>query len=876
MSELQHYGTPRHSGRYPWGSGNDPGQSGNSLLGRIDELKKQGLTEKQIADHLGYSTTELRAKKTIAKNEKRKADQAMANRLKEKGMSNTAIGERMGINESSVRALLNPEAQAKTQVLDSTADTLKAQVAEKKYVDIGVGVERHMGISDTKLKASVALLKEEGYKVYHVKVEQLGTGNYTSVKVLVPPNTPYSELYKNRDQIKQITSFSDDRGLTFYGLEPPKIIDSKRIHVRYGEEGGASKDGTIEVRRGVDDLSLGNSRYAQVRIAVDGTHYLKGMAHYSDDLPHGVDLVFNTNKSKTDNKLDAMKPLKDDADNPFGSIVRQRHYLDKDGKSQLSAMNIVNEEGDWADWSRTLSSQVLSKQSPLLARRQLGFLQQQKQDSLDEIMALTNPVVKKKLLEAFAGEADSASAHLKAAALPRQRNHVILPIDSLKPTEVYAPNYKNGERVVLIRHPHGGIFEIPELTVNNKHPKAKSIIGDAIDAVGIHSKVAEQLSGADFDGDTVLVIPNNHKSIKNSAPLAGLKDFDPKARYPMYEGMQVLSEKGKQKAMGDISNLITDMTIRGANHEEIARAVRHSMVVIDAEKHKLNYRQSAIDNGIAGLKAKYQGSPRGGASTLISRASSEKRVLARKPRPMSEGGPIDPKTGKKVFVNTGDSWTDKSGKVVYKTLKSTKMLETDDAHSLSSGTVIESIYGNHANALKAMANTARKEAYRTQGITYSPSANKLHAEEVASLKSKLNIALKNAPLERQAQVLANSVYKAKLQANPSMEPDSKKKVKSQALTEARHRTGANKAIINITDGEWKAIQAGAISNNMLNDVLTNADLKRVKELATPRTTLTMTSSKTARAKAMKSAGYSRSEIADALGVSVSMLDRSLK
>ena len=58
------------------------------------------------------------------------------------------------------------------------------------------------------------------------------------------------------------------------------------------------KDGVIEIRSGVDDLSLGDSHYAQVRILVDGNTYLKGMAVYSDDLPDGVDVMFNTNKKK--------------------------------------------------------------------------------------------------------------------------------------------------------------------------------------------------------------------------------------------------------------------------------------------------------------------------------------------------------------------------------------------------------------------------------------------------------------------------------------------------------------------------------------------------------------------------------------------------
>ena len=107
--ELKHYGTPRKSGRYPWGSGDDPEQRHRSFLGYVDKLKKDGLSEVEIAKGLGMKTSELRAKKSIAKAAVRQEDAGYALRLKDKGYSNVAIGEKMGgLNESSVRALLNP------------------------------------------------------------------------------------------------------------------------------------------------------------------------------------------------------------------------------------------------------------------------------------------------------------------------------------------------------------------------------------------------------------------------------------------------------------------------------------------------------------------------------------------------------------------------------------------------------------------------------------------------------------------------------------------------------------------------------------------------------------------------------------------------
>lgn len=869
---LAHYGILRRSGRYPWGSGKTQEARNRDFLAYVEGLRRSGMSNTDIARGLGITTTQLRAASSIAKTEQRQADIAMAQRLKDKGYSNIAIGQRMGINESSVRALLAPGVKDRADILGSTSEMLKREVEEKKYIDIGSGVEAHLGISGTKLSTAVALLQEQGYTVHYVKVPQLGTGKNTTLKVLAKPDTPYSEVFHNRDNIRQIKEFSQDGGRSYLGMQEPLSVSSKRIKVRYAEEGGTDADGVIYVRPGVDDISLGGARYAQVRIAVDGTHYLKGMAMYKDDLPDGVDLVFNTNKNSTGNKLDAMKKMKDDPDNPFGAVVRQRIVKDRNGKDKVvSAMNIVNEEGDWENWSKSLSSQMLSKQSPVLAREQLAMTYERKKREYDEIQALTNPAVKKKLLESFSDDVDSSAVHLKAAALPRQGSHVILPVNSLKETEIYAPNFRDGERVVLIRYPHGGTFEIPELTVNNRQAEAKKLLGQARDAVGINHKVAERLSGADFDGDTVLVIPNNNGRVKTSPALAGLKGFDPQSAYPGYEGMPKMSSRTKQLEMGVVSNLITDMTIQGASPSELARAVRHSMVVIDAEKHGLNYKQSAADNGIAALKAKYQNGERAGAATLISRANSDVRVPERIARRAAKGGPIDKATGKRMYEETGASYVNAKGKVVPKTTRSKRLAETDDANTLSSGTPIEQVYVNHSNRLKSLANEARKAAVGTSPIPWSPSAKATYAKEVASLEAKLDLAIRNRPRERQAQLLANAVVSAKRRADPDMDAAELKKIKFQALTEARSRTGAGKELIDLTDSEWAAIQAGAISNNKLTQILANSDLDRIKTLATPRTALLMSSTATARARSMLASGYTQAEVADALGVSLTTL-----
>jgi hypothetical protein len=923
---LKHYGIRRKSGRYPWGSGEDEYQRSVSFLGMVQDLSKQGMSPVDIAKSFStedtpFTTTDLRATTTIARNAKRAADIAMAQRLKyQKGLSNGAIAERMGLaGESSVRSLLDPSAQARTDQLQDMATMLKQQVDKKGAVDIGVGVERYTGSSRTQFDTAVAMLKSEGYAYHKIQEDQAGSmgANKTVVKVLAKPGTTYKDLVVDKSQIKLLDIVANDEGKN---VEVPPFLsfDSKRLGIRYAEDGGTDADGVIFVRPGVKDTSLGGSHYAQVRVMVDGTHYLKGMAIYKDDLPDGVDLQFNTNKSNTGNKLDALKEVKRDKatgkivdDDPFGSQTKDfntvqnvKDLFSPDGSKRISVMNLVNEEGDWGKWSKNLASQMLSKQQPKLAKEQLGLMYSKKKADFDEISSLTNPAVKKELLKSLYDDLDSSAVHLKAAAMPRQATQVILPVpgNKIKPTEIFAPNFKDGERVVLVRYPHGGVFEIPELTVNNKNPTAVALIGKAAkDAVGIHPKVAEQLSGADFDGDTVLVIPNNSGQIKTKSPLSALKDFNPKEMYGPYDGMTTIdggkyngatkkvdygdkspSGKRKQTEMGKVSNLITDMTIKGANDQEIARAVRHSMVVIDAEKHHLNFTQSAVDNGIAQLKTKYQGGATNGAKTIISRSAREIAVPHRK-----QGYRVDPLTGKRVYNYTGEGYYTqpkvlKNGTVkepvwVPKTTKSKEGNEVDNAFDLIDGVgqPIERVYAEHANKLKALADTSRKEWANTKPLRYSPSAKQVYAPEVSRLNAALNVALKNAPQERQAQLVANAIVRQKRDANPDMDREELKKISGKALVQARQRVGAGKTLIDISDREWEAIQAGAISNEKLEQILRNSDIEKLKALATPREPRVMTDSKQARAEQLLSSGRTAREVADILGVPLSTLTSSV-
>lgn len=896
VEPLMHDGMIHKSGRYPCGSGEHPyqhcrGSHGAEFLDISNKLKAEGLTEKEIANYFGISIRDYRSTRSNAINEARAANQATAIKLKNKGYSNTAIAAKMGVNESTVRSWLNTDRQVKTKRVENVSNMLKDEVANHKYIDVGAGVENRIGISRTTLDNALHSLKDEGYRVDKVWVQQVGTQNKTQMQVLVSGDTTYSELLKNQKDISYPGFYADydsDGVLeTLRTIQEPTSVSSDRVMVNYAENGGSDKDGVIEIRRGLDDISLGGASYAQVRIAVDGTHYLKGMAVYADDLPDGVDIRFNTNKHEgtpliSDTGNCVLKTMKDDPDNPFGaSISRQFTYTDSDGNEQLSPVNIVNEQGDWDTWSKTLSSQFLSKQKPSLIKQQLDLTQADKQSQFEELCALENPVVKGYLLEQFADKCDTSASDLKAMSLPRQSTKVILPLTDIKDNEIYAPTYKNGEKVALVRHPHAGTFEIPVLTVNNRRTEqGKSIIGaDSQDAVGISSTTAAQLSGADFDGDTVIVIPLATADITATSPLKGLADFDPKVSYPKYEGMKVMSEKYKQNEMGRASNLITDMTLQGASESEIARAVRYSMVVIDAVKHELNYKQAYEDNGIASLREKYQSD--GGTSTLISRSNATERIKGVR----SEGIYVDPDTGKrtygynpetgeKVYSTKYETYTNKKGETVERTTKSTRMAEVDDAYILSSGTEVESIYAEYANSLKSLANQARVEAAKAnqERVNYSSEAKKEYASEIESIDNKVSVARQNKPVERKAQLLANARIRSVVSSNPDIkdDADAMKKLKTRSIIQARQAVGTTKRadrIVSLTDREWEAIQSGAISTSKMKQIVENMDSDELKKLSMPKSWNGLSPSKKSRILALRNNGYTLSEIADAVGVS---------
>ena len=936
---LMHYGTPRHSGRYPWGSGKDPYQHTRDMLSRVEELKKSGWEETpaNIMEEFGLTTTQYRAQKGLAVDLRRMDDVARAKSLAADGLGPTAIAKKMSedygvdINESSVRSLLNADREKKMMQAKNTADFIRDQVKEHGLIDIGSGTEIDLNVSKEKLNQAIEILKSEGYVILTGGVPQVtNTGKQTITKVIGPPGTERKDFYDFKNGEVNIHSLQEyitrDGGETYEKkFHYPASLDSKRVKILLADEPGPDgvpgieRDGLIFLRRGVDDLSLGESHYSQVRILVDGNKYLKGMAVYSDNMPDGIDVIFNSNKHKAE---DAYKKIKNDPENPFGSSIKdstqggQYWYTDKDGNKKLGCINKRADEGDWTEWKDKLPAQFLSKQPLQLAKKQLGLAMADKQAEFDDIMSVTNPTIKKHLLNKFADECDSAAVHLQAAALPGQKYHVMIPVPSLKDNEVYAPNYANGTQLALIRYPHGGTFEIPIVTVNNKHADSKKILGtQPTDAICVNKNVADRLSGADFDGDTVMCIPTNDPKgrvkIKSTNELEGLKGFDSKS-YKIPEGDTTTKRmKNTQTEMGKISNLITDMTLLGATENELARAVRHSMVVIDAEKHGLDYKQSEIDNNISGLKKKYQ---EGGASTLVSRSKGEQQVLKRQGSPIvnlkgsKDYDPTRPEGALIYKVADDVSYTVKSvnkrtGEVTtttkYKHQKSTRMGEVDDAYELISkgNTPMERAYADYANGMKGLANKARVESSKAGKIAYSKQANTVYKAEVNSIMGKLSNAERNKPRERQAQIIANAEVSRKVSAvrdkirkeNPTLTEKEinklvnkeidVKKTSQKALSNARTKVGSvsrRDRSIEITDKEWEAIQAGAISENYLNRILNNADIDKLRERATPKTTTKPSQAKINKMKRMAGSNYSLEEIARACGVSVSTVSKYIK
>ena len=970
---LEHYGTPRHSGRYPWGSGENPYQHESAdWLGRVEKLRaRKNMDDKQIARQMGCTINQLRAWESTAKNERKNANITWCKKLAEEGKSIAEIEKITGIKDRTIRNYLTSNRDVKPLQAQATAKFLEEQVEKKGFIDIGKGTEKeivsidgNLGITRNKMAEAIEIMRRDGYTIYtQVKMPQATNSKQRTTRVVackfpddMPDNEKYKALYKAVDEgrIESISEYhSDDAGLTWNAPKPPVSIDSGRVKVVYSEEGGTEKDGVIEIKPGTADLSLGNSHYAQVRIAVDGTHYMKGMAVYGDpkDFPPGIDVLYNSNKHLGKKMIDGdngvLKPMKEDPNhkghidqmNPFGAVIMkggQSDYTDpKTGEVKQSAINKIHTEGDWGEYSKDLPAQFLSKQNKDLIKKQLDYSLQDMKNELNDIMSINNPTIRRYYLDKFADGCDSKAVELKASSLPRQKYQVILPCPSLKDDEVYAPNYRDGEQVALIRFPHAGTFEIPILTVNNKNKEAIRMLGkDPIDAVAINKNNADRLSGADFDGDDVIVIPTgrgNKVKINNTDPLKGLVGYDAKEEYgttvetdkngkKIYinkNGVPIkpMDERTTQIEMGRVTNLITDMTIAGAPAEDIAKAVRHSQTVIDAKKHHLDYKTSEMENDIQSLKVMYQrrldenGELHvGGASTLLSRAKNKKQypetsgqkhynqigkpwydpdlpegalILKKSGRTYEETKPVKDADGNVMYYeDTGKPIKVKTGKIKVATVERPQMAMTNDARDLISAirSDPEILYADYANKLKQMANDARKTMMYTKGLQYNPSAAKEYANEVLTLKEKLNQAYRAKPKEARAQNIANGIINQKIKMDRNLTPKELKKIRQIALDTARAQVGVSrkdKEII-LSDREWAAIQAGAVSHSFLEEILKNTNPDSLRERATPSNGRALSNAQMAQIRNMHNGFYTIAEIADYMGVSTSTISRVIK
>lgn len=889
---IKHYGTPRHSGRYPWGSGENPYQHEDAWLHKYRELKSQGLPETEIAKALGMTTTVMRNIRRAKQEEELISRATFVKKKLEHGYTPTTLSKETGWNESTIRGLRDYVIKDKESRVRGTADMLIREFKKKGWLDVGKGVDKEIGVTEPVLKAAVQMLKDEGYSTVNIEVEQVNNpGQHTTVQVLTEAGTTQKEVFKNLDKINPVGSYSPDAGKTFDIIKKPVSVDHDRVFIRYGDEGGTDKDGTIELRPGVKDLTLGKNHYAQVRIGVDDSMYMKGMAFYSNDIPEGYDIIYNTNKPKgtpIEKVYKEMKPVSKsdksiDWTNPFGALIKkQPTYVDEDGEEKQSCINIIKQEGDWDSYSKNLSSQFLSKQKVGFIQKQLKLTLAEKMDEYNDICNIPNPTIRAKFLRDFAESCDSDSVELKATAVPGQSSKVILPVKSLKDNEVYAPTYKDGQVLCLVRYPHGGVFEIPTLTVNNRNAEARTMMGNSTDAIGININVAGILSGADFDGDSVVVIPqsDNVKTLTKK-PYKELEGWSEKMSqlYAGYEGMPKMTDREKGIQMGKISNLITDMTIQGAPDEKIVRAVKQSMVVIDAQKHGYNWKLSEKDLGIDALRKEYQSKSKSGsgASTLISQASGEARVKQR-----AIGYSIDPETGEKIYRYTGKTYfkpqLDKNGnlkgfkEIEYET-KTTKMAEAKDARELSSGTMVEEAYANYANALKKLANEARLRSVNTDISLVSTALKREYADEIASLKEKVSVAEANAPKERIAQVYANAIIRSKVQQMPELVKDKEytkdlKKLKQITLNDERAKVGAHRknVYVHLTDKEKEAIDKGAISSTLLKKIMSNMDKDELREMVMPKYTETVPEQKITYAQALNNRGWTIAEIAERTGL----------
>lgn len=917
---LAHYGkghddSPpgRGSGRYAWGSGMVNYQHiGQDWLDEYVKLRRSGKSDSDIADEWKIygkdgqpAPTVIRAMHAAAVKKVAGQKATEAKKLFDEGKSYSEIADILKVSPGTAKSYVIGNHKAQYDIYEKLANDLKKIVDERGIIDVGGDTSKLLNVPQENLNAAFYILEGQGYNYSTYDLHQAGNKDRkVTYAVLGPPEATQEDL-RNPANFHSIEDYtSRDGGETLKkAFAYPESLDSSRLRIRYPSEGGDQKDGVLEIRRGMPDFNLGLNNYAQVRILVDGTHYIKGMAVYGDNMPNGVDAIFNTSKpdgtpmmGPTKNES-VLKPIsKKDPNNPFGSAIKefdkggQSYWTDEYGVEHLGVVNKRSDAGDWEDWSKKLPSQFLSKQPKELVQKQLTLSVADKRSELEDIMAIPNTTLRKQMLLDFAGSCDTAATKLHAAAFPNQSYQVLLPVPSLPDTQVYAPNFKEGTKLALVRFPHAGQYEIPILTVNNQNKEARRVIGtDAPDAIGINAKVASILSGADFDGDAVMAIPITDKvRIKNEKPFKELQEFNPHVQYAKRPGCKLITtDEQTGKEMGIISNLITDMHMQGATTDQLIRATKHSMVVIDAQKHELDYMRSYEDNKIDELKRIYQpktgdeagkGKGYGGAASLLSRAKSPVYVLKRQ-----GSGIIDPETGNVSYRVADDAiYRDKkTGELKERKVKVERMMITDNAYDLLSNSKngtrnpIERYYADYANSMKDLARQARMIYAKTPNLKLDREAYKVYQEDVDNLMARVFLASKNQFRERQANAIANAETRAHMKKWDEEHPNGgkkernkeRKKFEDQAIKRARDKVGAKRTKLILTDREWEAMNAGAIGVENQKQVLRFADRDDLISRSLPKQYNQLSDAKQALIRARAGSGYTPAEIAEMLGVS---------
>lgn len=138
---LEHYGTKRHSGRYPWGSGETPYQHSGDFLSRVDQLKNKGMAEGEILDAINSTlpddyklgATEFRVAKTKAGHDRKAQQWDDIQKLKKKNpdMGWTEIGQKLGLPESTVRSMYKNGVGTKKDQAEKIAETLKRKLTRR-------------------------------------------------------------------------------------------------------------------------------------------------------------------------------------------------------------------------------------------------------------------------------------------------------------------------------------------------------------------------------------------------------------------------------------------------------------------------------------------------------------------------------------------------------------------------------------------------------------------------------------------------------------------------------------------------------------------------------------------------------------------------